>query len=118
MCRATRAWAVQVQVLAASCSSRLQRWPAVLAALAQPRLALGAQSAHPPVASQLMLWPKRVVVPLLPEEVTGSLESLYLRHQAVLEVGVVWCGVVWSGLASHLAFDLWKAAPYSSGHPS
>ena len=35
---------------------------------------------------QLMLWPKRIVIPLLPEDVTGSLENLYLRHQGVLQV--------------------------------
>lgn len=29
--------------------------------------------------SGMMLWPRRMVIPLLPEEVTGPLDSLYLR---------------------------------------
>lgn len=28
----------------------------------------------------MMLWPKRMVVPILPEEVTGPLDDLYLRR--------------------------------------
>lgn len=41
------------------------------------------------MTSQMLLWPKRIVVPLLPEEVTGSLQDLYLQHRGVLELEVV-----------------------------
>ncbi|PSC74351.1 synaptotagmin-5-like [Micractinium conductrix] len=39
--------------------------------------------------SGMMLWPKRMVVPILPEIVTGPLDDLYLRHQGVLQIDVV-----------------------------
>lgn len=29
--------------------------------------------------SGMMLWPRRMVIPILPEEVTGPLDELYLR---------------------------------------
>ena len=28
----------------------------------------------------MLLWPRRIVVPILPEEVTGPLDDLYLRY--------------------------------------
>ena len=39
--------------------------------------------------SGMMLWPKRMVVPILPEEVTGPLDDLYLRRRGALQVDVV-----------------------------
>lgn len=39
--------------------------------------------------SGMMLWPRRLVIPLLPEEVTGPLDSLYLRHKGALQVDVI-----------------------------
>ncbi|GAB4813385.1 hypothetical protein N2152v2_000431 [Parachlorella kessleri] len=37
----------------------------------------------------MLVWPKRMVVPLLPPEVTGPLDSLELRHKGVLQLDVV-----------------------------
>lgn len=37
----------------------------------------------------MMLWPSRVVVPLLAEDVIGSLDDLYLRHRGVLCIDVI-----------------------------
>jgi Ca2+-dependent lipid-binding protein len=39
--------------------------------------------------SGMMLWPRRMVIPLLPEEVTGPLDNLYLRHKGSLQVDVI-----------------------------
>lgn len=37
----------------------------------------------------MLVWPKRIVVPILPEEVTGPLDDLFLRHKAALQVDVL-----------------------------
>ncbi|KAL4424271.1 hypothetical protein ABPG75_001572 [Micractinium tetrahymenae] len=37
----------------------------------------------------MLLWPRRLVIPILPEEVTGPLDDLYLRHRGALQVDVV-----------------------------
>jgi len=37
----------------------------------------------------MLVWPKRIVVPLLPEEVTGPLDDLYLRHKGALQIEVL-----------------------------
>ncbi|EIE26093.1 hypothetical protein COCSUDRAFT_46488 [Coccomyxa subellipsoidea C-169] len=38
--------------------------------------------------SNMIVWPNRIVVPMLPEEATGSLDHLYLRHVGLLVVHV------------------------------
>lgn len=38
--------------------------------------------------SSMLVWPRRIVVPILPEEVTGPLTDLYMKHQGALEVMV------------------------------
>jgi hypothetical protein len=35
--------------------------------------------------TNMVVWPNRLVVPMLPEEVTGSLDHLYLRHARALK---------------------------------
>jgi hypothetical protein len=35
----------------------------------------------------MLVWPRRVVVPILGEEATGSLAPLYLRNKGALQVG-------------------------------
>lgn len=37
----------------------------------------------------MLVWPKRIVVPILPEEVTGPLDDLYLRHKGALQIEVL-----------------------------
>ena len=37
----------------------------------------------------MLVWPKRIVVPILPEEVTGPLDDLQLRHKGALQVEVL-----------------------------
>lgn len=37
----------------------------------------------------MLVWPRRVVVPILSEEVTGPLDDLYLRHKGALQVDVI-----------------------------
>lgn len=39
--------------------------------------------------AEMMLWPARIVVPILDEAVTGPLDDLYLRHKGALRVEVV-----------------------------
>lgn len=39
--------------------------------------------------SGMMLWPRRMVIPILPEAVTGPLDDLYLRHKGALQIDVV-----------------------------
>ncbi|KAK9808833.1 hypothetical protein WJX72_004641 [[Myrmecia] bisecta] len=39
--------------------------------------------------ANLVVWPNRVLVPILPESVTGPLDALQLRHVGVLKVTVV-----------------------------
>lgn len=39
--------------------------------------------------ADLIVWPNRIVVPILPEEVTGPLDDLMLRHKGVLQVWVL-----------------------------
>ncbi|BDA44378.1 Synaptotagmin-5 [Coccomyxa sp. Obi] len=38
--------------------------------------------------TNMVVWPNRIVVPMLPEEVTGPLDHLYLRHVGLLVVHV------------------------------
>ena len=37
----------------------------------------------------MMVWPRRIVVPILPADVTGPLDDLYLRHKGALEIDVL-----------------------------
>ena len=37
----------------------------------------------------MLVWPKRIVIPILPEEVTGPLDDLQLRHKAALQIDVI-----------------------------
>ena len=37
----------------------------------------------------MLVWPRRIVVPVLPIEVTGPLDELYLRHKGALEIDVI-----------------------------
>lgn len=37
----------------------------------------------------MLVWPKRLVIPLLPPEVTGPLDDLQLRHKGVLQVDII-----------------------------
>ena len=37
----------------------------------------------------MLVWPKRIVVPILPEEVTGPLDDLFLRHKGALQIEVL-----------------------------
>ena len=37
----------------------------------------------------MLLWPRRIVVPLLGEDITGHLDDLQLRHKAALQVEVL-----------------------------
>lgn len=39
--------------------------------------------------SGMLLWPRRLVIPILPEAVTGALDELYLRHRGALQVDVI-----------------------------
>lgn len=39
--------------------------------------------------ADLIVWPNRIVVPILPENVTGPLDDLMLRHKGVLQVWVL-----------------------------
>ncbi|KFM28651.1 Extended synaptotagmin-3 [Auxenochlorella protothecoides] len=39
--------------------------------------------------AEMLLWPSRIVIPLLDESVTGPLDDLYLRHKGVLRVDVI-----------------------------
>lgn len=38
--------------------------------------------------ASMMVWPRRLVIPLLPEELTGPLDHLYLRHKGALQIDV------------------------------
>ncbi|KAL4853134.1 Synaptotagmin-5 [Chlorella vulgaris] len=38
--------------------------------------------------SGMLLWPRRMVVPLLDEKLTGPLDDLYLRHMGALQIDV------------------------------
>lgn len=37
----------------------------------------------------MLVWPKRIVVPILEEEISGPLDDLFLRHKAALQVDVI-----------------------------
>lgn len=39
--------------------------------------------------AEMMLWPARIVVPILDESIMGPLDDLYLRHKGVLRVEVI-----------------------------
>ena len=39
--------------------------------------------------TSMVVWPNRIVVPMMPEDVTGPLDSLYLRHQGLLTIDVL-----------------------------
>jgi hypothetical protein len=39
--------------------------------------------------ADLLVWPNRIVVPILPEEVTGPLDALMLRHKGVMQVKIM-----------------------------
>ena len=39
--------------------------------------------------TSMVVWPNRIVVPMMPEDITGPLDSLYLRHQGLLVIDVL-----------------------------
>jgi Ca2+-dependent lipid-binding protein len=39
--------------------------------------------------AQMMLWPRRMVIPVLDNDVTGPLDELFLRHKGALQVDVI-----------------------------
>lgn len=40
----------------------------------------------PDILNGFLVWPQRIVVPILPEEVTGPLTDLQLRNKGILKV--------------------------------
>ncbi len=52
--------------------------------------------------TEMVVWPNRIVVPMLPEEVTGSLDHLYLRCESA------WLPVLW---AAHIAITEGRRRP-------
>lgn len=39
--------------------------------------------------ASMLVWPNRLVVPILPPEITGTLQDLYQHHQGALQVDVI-----------------------------
>jgi hypothetical protein len=45
----------------------------------------------PSILNGFLVWPQRIVVPILPESVTGPLTDLMLRNQGILRVLLLLC---------------------------